>query len=163
ELHQLVLQVDDLIQPGAKQIAFPRCLRLLRSHPSPPLRRRNHDRRFEGIFKIKNASFRALKPQKLAISKPISSEKSTLAQCLGNCSRTTTDVASKPKEEQREIVARGEKEILEAAKAVRACVAVTGLASAVAARLADALTRAALRYVRALRNRDLQQRLSRSL
>src|SRR5262249_57967498 len=89
ELHQLVLQVDDLIQPGAKQIAFPRCLRLLRSHPSPPLRRRNHDRRFEGIFKIKNASFRALKPQKPAISKPISSEKSTLAQCLGNCSRTT--------------------------------------------------------------------------
>src|SRR5579862_4578364 len=32
ELHQLVLQVDDLIEPGAKQIAFSRRLRLLRSH-----------------------------------------------------------------------------------------------------------------------------------
>ena len=34
ELHQLVLHVDDLLEPGAKQITFPRRLRLLRSHRS---------------------------------------------------------------------------------------------------------------------------------
>jgi hypothetical protein len=32
ELHQLVLHVDDLLEPGAKQIIFPRRLRFLRSH-----------------------------------------------------------------------------------------------------------------------------------
>jgi len=74
KLHQLVFQVDDLIQPGAKQIAFLCRLRLLRSHRSPPLQPRNHDRRFEGILKIKFASFRGLKPQKPAISKPPSPE-----------------------------------------------------------------------------------------
>src|SRR5215471_17903664 len=40
ELHQLVLHIDDLIQPGPKQIAFPSRLRLLWSHRSPPLRHR---------------------------------------------------------------------------------------------------------------------------
>src|SRR6516164_3126356 len=43
ELYQLVLQVDDLVEPGTKQVAFPRRLRLLWSHRSPPLRPRNHD------------------------------------------------------------------------------------------------------------------------
>ncbi len=37
ELHQLMLQIDDLIEPGAKQIAVTRHLRLLWSHR--PLRR----------------------------------------------------------------------------------------------------------------------------
>ena len=32
ELHQLVLHVDDLVEPGAEQITFPCRLRLLRSH-----------------------------------------------------------------------------------------------------------------------------------
>ena len=32
ELHQLVLHVDDLVEPGTKQITFPRRRRLLRSH-----------------------------------------------------------------------------------------------------------------------------------
>jgi hypothetical protein len=32
ELNQLVLHVDDLIEPGPEQIAFLRRLRLLRSH-----------------------------------------------------------------------------------------------------------------------------------
>src|SRR4029077_4227356 len=36
------------------------------------------------------ASFRDLSPRMLAISKPIASGKSTLAQGLGNCSRTTS-------------------------------------------------------------------------
>jgi hypothetical protein len=34
ELHQLVLHVDDLIEPGAEQIAFAGRLPLLRSHRS---------------------------------------------------------------------------------------------------------------------------------
>src|SRR3981189_2637422 len=33
ELHQLVLHVDDLVEPGPEQIAFPCRLVLLRSHP----------------------------------------------------------------------------------------------------------------------------------
>ncbi len=34
ELHQFVLHVDDLLEPGAKQITFPCRLRFLRSHRS---------------------------------------------------------------------------------------------------------------------------------
>jgi hypothetical protein len=65
KLHQLVLQVDDLIQPGAKQIAFLCRLRLLRSHRSPPLRPRNHGWRFEGILKMKLQAFRPPDPKSL--------------------------------------------------------------------------------------------------
>ena len=51
KLHQFVLQVDDLLEPGPEQIAFARHLRLLRSHRFPPMRPRNHDSRFTGIPK----------------------------------------------------------------------------------------------------------------
>src|SRR6516225_10106025 len=65
ELHQLVFQVDDLVEPGTKQVAFPRRLRLLRSHRSPPLRPRNHGCRFEGISKMKSQASEALNPESL--------------------------------------------------------------------------------------------------
>ena len=52
ELYQLVLQVDDLVEPGPEQIAFSCRLRLLRSHR--PLRC-NHGimpGEFEGIWRV---------------------------------------------------------------------------------------------------------------
>jgi hypothetical protein len=52
QLHQLVLQIDDLIEPGPKQITC--CLRLFRSHRAlRPMRRPNQTRLLKGIPKMK--------------------------------------------------------------------------------------------------------------
>src|SRR5262252_6296517 len=39
KLHQLVIQIDDLVEPGPEQIALSCCRALLGSHCHPPLRR----------------------------------------------------------------------------------------------------------------------------
>jgi hypothetical protein len=59
ELHQLVLHVDDLIQPRAEQITRSCRLVLLRPHRFSPMRRPNHASRFEGIPRTKLQGFRA--------------------------------------------------------------------------------------------------------
>ena len=51
ELHQLVLHVDDLVEPGPEQIAFPRRLVLLRPHRVLRCGNRITARRPEGIPK----------------------------------------------------------------------------------------------------------------
>src|SRR5262245_54642318 len=90
ELDQLMLHVDDLIEPGPEQITFPSRLVLLRPHR--PLRCST-----ESLFAPKGnpknqiARFRALKPENLAISKPPAAQKMTLSQALSCCSRATTD------------------------------------------------------------------------
>ena len=40
ELHQLMLHVDDLVEPRSEQITFARCRMLLRPHRSPPMQHR---------------------------------------------------------------------------------------------------------------------------
>jgi hypothetical protein len=75
---------DNLFIPSATLAKGKRVVGASTSATSPMLRQRRRS-----IFKIKIATFRALKPQKLAISKLTSSGKPTLAQCLGNCSRAT--------------------------------------------------------------------------
>src|SRR5215475_13291122 len=88
ELDQLMLHVDDLIEPGPEQITFPSRLVLLRPHR--PLRCST-----ESLFAPKGnpknqiARFRALKPENLAISKPPAAQKMTLSQALSCCSRAT--------------------------------------------------------------------------
>jgi hypothetical protein len=68
KLHQLVLQVDDLVEPGSKQIAFTRRLRRLRSHRCPPRNATTESRHaIRRNPKNEIASFRGCKPQKLAI------------------------------------------------------------------------------------------------
>src|SRR5262245_51953071 len=59
ELHQLVLHVDDLIQPRAEQITRSCRLVLLRPHRFSSMRRSNHASRFEGISRTKLQGFRA--------------------------------------------------------------------------------------------------------
>ena len=88
ELHQLVLHVDDLVEPGTKQIAFLRRLRLLRSHR--PLRCDTEScPAIRGNLEHEIASFRGSGPQKLAIAKGRCPEKSNPAQALNGSSRAT--------------------------------------------------------------------------
>src|SRR6516165_5833265 len=65
ELHQLVLQVDDLVEPGTKQVAFPRRLRLPRSHRSPPLRPTESRLLIRRNSKMKSQASEALNPESL--------------------------------------------------------------------------------------------------
>lgn len=88
ELHQLVLQIDDLIEPGAKQIAFRR-LRLLGSHRSPPVRPRNHDCRFEEIFKMDLQAFEALTLESLQVQTSAAPKKRLVFNGLGAFSQAT--------------------------------------------------------------------------
>ena len=56
ELHQLMLHVDDLVEPRSEQITFARCRMLLRPHRSPPMQpwqqgdRRGFDRVVPAAF-----------------------------------------------------------------------------------------------------------------
>jgi hypothetical protein len=89
ELHQLVLHVDDPIEPGSEQIAFPCRLALLRSHPA--LRSTaNHEQAWRSIAKNEIARFRHLMAPNLAIPKPLPARKSTPVQPLTSSSRATT-------------------------------------------------------------------------
>src|SRR6266700_4182393 len=88
EQNQLVLQIDDLVQPGPEQIVRSRRLVLLRSHrPSDatteswPAIRRNPENEI--------ARFRGSKRQNLAITKQPTPINAILAQSLGRSSRTT--------------------------------------------------------------------------
>jgi hypothetical protein len=87
--HQRMVHVDDRVQPGAQKIGLSAIASLLWLHRSLRSDRRNHDARFDGILKSKIASFWATKARKLAISKPLTPEKTTPAQWLGSSSRTT--------------------------------------------------------------------------
>src|SRR5262249_52279093 len=88
ERDQLVLHVDDLIEPGPEQIAFPSRLVLFRPHR--PLRCST-----ESLFAPKGnpkneiARFQAPKPKNLAISQLSEAQKTTLSQSLNPCSRAT--------------------------------------------------------------------------
>src|SRR5438477_2469538 len=83
QLHQRVAHIDDRVQPRAQKVALPRLSSFLWPHRPLPMPRRNHDSRFGGILKNEIASFRGLKPQKLAISNAVAPGKPNPAQWLG--------------------------------------------------------------------------------
>ena len=91
KLHQLVLEVDDLIEPRPEQIARTRRLMLLRPHRSPSDAAPNHCSSQKGIPKNEIASFQAQQPQKLAISNQLANQKSTRDQPFRHSSRPTKD------------------------------------------------------------------------
>jgi hypothetical protein len=88
KLHQLVLHIDDLIEPGSEQIAFLCGLALLRTHAT--LRSTaDHGPSPRRIAKNEIARFRHLMASNLAIPKPLPARKSTPVQPLTTSSRAT--------------------------------------------------------------------------
>src|SRR6478609_10871265 len=71
KLHQLVLRIDDLVEPRAEQIAFTRRFRLLRSHRRPPSPAATESRlRIEGNLEGSVRSPGRLKPRALSCVRP---------------------------------------------------------------------------------------------
>jgi len=94
QLRQLVLEVDDLVEPRAEQVNRVRRHILLRPHRfllSVVIERPSESRTVkERNPQNQNASFVAFIPPKLAIPKRTSAAKTILLQRLGRCSRSTT-------------------------------------------------------------------------
>ncbi|MEY9880608.1 hypothetical protein [Bradyrhizobium sp. USDA 329] len=90
-LNQLVLHVDDLLEPGPEQITFLRRLRLLRSHRLLPIRAPNHAVRFEGISncKLQVPSYRTVKACNHKVA--AAGKKATPDQPLTRSSRTAKE------------------------------------------------------------------------
>jgi hypothetical protein len=88
ELHQLVLHVDDLLEPGPEQIVFPRRLVLLRPHR---VLRCGIESRFvtQGNRQNEFARFQGRAPPNLAIANPLLRRKWIHPQQLSRYSRTT--------------------------------------------------------------------------
>ena len=74
ELHQLVLHIDDLVEPGPKQIVFPRRLELLRPHR---VLRCGIESRFvtQGNRQNELARFQGRAPPNLKVAKPAAAPK----------------------------------------------------------------------------------------
>ena len=92
ELNQLVLHIDDLVEPRPEQIARIRRRTRPRPHrfkPPPRLRRRNHDPRFAGIAATHFAGKPTRNPQKPAIANTCSRPISLRTQRIRNSSRAT--------------------------------------------------------------------------
>src|SRR5262245_157089 len=92
KLHQLVLHVDDLLEPRSEQIARSRRLMLLRPHRSLQCSHRITPADSRKSSK-RNCKLRALRSRKLAISKTPAIQNPTLGQGLTSCSRPTSYLA----------------------------------------------------------------------
>src|SRR5262245_53098984 len=88
KLHQLVIQIDDLVEPGPEQIALSCCRALLGSHAT--LRcAANHGWTLRRIAKNEIARFRRLMAPYLAIPNPLPEPKPIPDQLLTSSSRAT--------------------------------------------------------------------------